>query len=201
MPIDDLTDPHAFLPATRNYSNGCYLTINAGVHMFTFRFRGGAEVNKFCSRVGYIFEYAPARNVFRNSSGEELEAPPVWVVRRLVGPDECEVDGNGHHLLGTDVWDAVMHTDENWQPVEVIEQTGLRSVVATPAGVEEVFHHDPWAMQYAVKYCVGFDVMLCEFPEGSGIHDPYINLGTEAMMPCSKQVHGPEVSWKTRYFR
>ena len=44
MPIDDLTDPHAFLPATRNYSNGCYLTINAGVHMFTFRFRGGAEV-------------------------------------------------------------------------------------------------------------------------------------------------------------
>ena len=200
MLFDDLPDPNVFLTATRNFQNGRYFTVNVGQLLLAFRFPNSKEALQCIRRLGFLFEYSPGRNAFRNSSGELISAPPVWVARRYVEADECEVEGNGHHVLGGEIWDATMHTDEDWQPVEVVDQTGLRTVIATPTGVDEVFHHDPWAMQFAVKYCVGYNVMQCNFPEESGIKDPFISLARADLRPCSRQVYGPEVPWKIRYF-
>ena len=130
MLFDDLPDPNVFLTATRNFQNGRYFTVNVGQLLLAFRFPNSKEALQCIRRLGFLFEYSPGRNAFRNSSGELISAPPVWVARRYVEADECEVEGNGHHVLGGEIWDATMHTDEDWQPVEVVDQTGLRTVIA-----------------------------------------------------------------------
>ena len=124
MLFDDLPDPNAFLVATRNFQNGRYFTVNVGKLLLTFRFANSKEALQCIRRVGFIFEFSPGRNEFRNCSGDLLPTPPVWVARRYVDADECEVEGYGHHVDGSEIWDATMRTDENWQPVEVVEQTG-----------------------------------------------------------------------------
>jgi len=93
MLFDDLPDPNAFLVATRNFQNGRYFTVNVGQLLLAFRFPNSKEALQCIRRLGFLFEYSPGRNAFRNCSGDLLPAPPVWVARRYVDADECEVEG------------------------------------------------------------------------------------------------------------
>lgn len=188
--IDALPHPSTFLPATRHRRRGSRLTVNVSAYQLTFRFVPGREQLPFSNRLGPVFEYAPGLNLFRNPAGELLQPPPVEKVHRLVDHDKCEVEGAGHHMDYSTLYDATMRPRAQWMPVEPIQHNGMRLVFATPLGIEEVYHHDPFALTCAVEYAVDYNIMRCNFPPGYPVQDPFIDVWDERIQPCTMQVKG-----------